>query len=125
MIKVISLPNKKKVMAPLIHGWHYLETDPEEIEIIGPVTTYDPVDPCNYSRVVHFQDDLLGVKVRAIFNHQSLGLLVDQGCVGIYLGDLIEAVNFNGNLKTVERLRDISSDDLSLLIIRGESYRIL
>ena len=119
MVVVIYLPRCDAVMAPLFEEFHYIKTWPQKIEITGHFRFCDP------DIVLDFKNALVGIQVRAIFDHRSLGLIVDPGNVAVYLGDLIEALGQVGKADAVERLNAIKASNLSLVILDENNYRVL
>jgi len=119
MVVVIYLPRSDAVMAPLFEEFRYIKTRPQNIEITGDYKFCDPDIELDFDNV------LVGVQVRAIFNHRSLGLIVDPGNVAVYLGDIIEALGRVGQTETAARLKSIQASSLSLVILDENNYKVL
>jgi hypothetical protein len=122
MVGTEKIAGKKTVKAK-IPGYPYsFRTIPKTITITEPEKFYflDP-DVLPYFE----KSELLGIKVRAIFDNQSLGLFVPDGDVAVYIGDLIEACEHRQMFRVAEQLSRRMADDHDLVVFQFGSFEYL
>ena len=115
--KVANRPGTVKANIPLYP--HSIKTKPKTIVINEPDKFYflDP-DVLPYFE----KDELLGIRVRAIFDWQSLELFVSQGDVAVYIADLVEACEHKKKFRVAEQLSKRMNDEHELVIFKFGSY---
>ena len=114
MIKIIELPGPGNwVKAPVVAGL-FVKTRRRPIVVTGLGEFLDP-DICT-ELAVELSLQLIGTSVWSTFDHESFGLCIDEGYVGVYSHDLIEPLMYDGCGEIAEKVRLINAiDELSLL----------
>ena len=122
MVGTQKIAGKKAVKAKITGFPYSLRTIPKTITITDPEKFYflDP-DVLPYFE----KDELLGIKVRAIFDNQSLGLFVPDGDVAVYIADLIEACEHRKMFHVAEQLSRRMGDEHDLVVFQFDSFEYL
>ena len=121
MIGTKKVPNRVHMVEAYIPVWpHPIKTWPRTIRI-NDVKTFRFSDP---GLLPDFdKEGFIGIKVRAIFNHRYLPLFLDTGEVGVYLGDLVEACQYQKKPDLAEELLKPEADEKTLIIFPFGTYQ--
>jgi len=100
---------------------HY-KTKPRMIKITNPHL----VDSVDLDLSLPYREELKGVEVRAIFDHESLGLFVDDGDVAVYLEDIVEVcLNDESKFPAAEAFGCLKADRCAFVIFPSGSYEYI
>lgn|GEM_PF-3852490 len=118
MVKVIELPGPGNwVKAPVVAGL-FIKTRRRPIVTTGLGDFLDP--DIGYRVADEITRELVGLSLWSIFDHNSFGLCIDVGYVGVYAADLIEPLTCKGCEEIVEKVREL--DELALVRFGPASF---
>lgn len=105
-----------EVMAPLVDAGRYYPTHPRNVRITR-VTSDEEVN-------LSVRQAMVGLEVRATFNHKSLPQVLKKGEVACYLEDLAEVFEQHGNTEAATHLRGFGTNGLDLYLLNAGTYQI-
>ncbi|MEI7690689.1 MAG: hypothetical protein WCI63_03625 [bacterium] len=118
MVTIIELPGPGNwVKAQPVFGL-FVKTRRRPIVVTGLGDFLDP--DLDFTVADEISHELIGTTLWSTFDHESFGLCIDEGYVGVYAADLVEPLVSKGCGDIAEKVRSI--DELSLVRFRPASF---